>query len=449
MTRTIQTSQVLANSKFNKFHLLVFLWCFYVIAFDGFDVALYGIGLPLMMEDYNITVVEAGAISSYSVIGTMTGTFLFGSLSDIIGRKKAIAICLILFSVFTFLSGFASNADIFLIMRIVAALGLGGVMPILVAVMAEYSPKKKRALTVAIMYCGYSIGAILASLIGMYLMESLGWRFLYWISIIPFLTLPFFLRQFPESVSYHLQRKQGDNIASILNKVDPDGNYQATDNFEYERFKESTKKFPIKKVFSDNKLLSTLAFWLAVGCSMLVITGLTTWLPKIMLESGHGIASSLSFNLVLSVGQITGSIFGGILVGRVGHRRVLISMFFIGSLSFVFLSLTSNTLLLYLLIALTGACTVGTQNLVNPYISEYYPREIRATGLSIAVGVGRIGGILAPVAIALLLTTNLAPQHAFMAFAVPSLLGAIAFMIVQEKYASFDRVIEINKQKTA
>ncbi|RDW18387.1 MFS transporter [Oceanobacillus arenosus] len=447
--RTIQTSQVLANSKFNKFHLLVFLWCFYAIAFDGFDVALYGIGLPLMMEDYNITIVEAGAISSYSVIGTMAGTFLFGSLSDIIGRKKAIAICLFLFSVFTFLSGFAPNADIFLTLRIVAALGLGGVMPILVAVMAEYSPKKKRALTVAIMYCGYSIGAICASLIGMYLMESLGWRFLYWLSILPFLTLPFFLKQFPESVSYHLLRKQGDKIASILNKVDPDGNYQATDNFEYERFKESTKEYPIKKVFSEKRILSTLAFWVAVGCSMLVITGLTTWLPKIMLESGHGIASSLSFNLVLSVGQITGSIFGGILVGRIGHRRVLISMFFIGALSFIFLSLTSNSLLLYLLIALTGACTVGTQNLVNPYISEFYPREIRATGLSIAVGVGRIGGILAPVAIALLLTTNLTPQHAFMAFAIPSLLGAIAFIIVQEKYASFDQVIQPEEQRTA
>ncbi|WP_087974916.1 MFS transporter [Oceanobacillus rekensis] len=447
--RTIQTSQILANSKFNKFHLLVFLWCFYTITFDGFDVALYGIGLPLMMEDYNITVVEAGAISSYSVIGTMAGTFLFGSLSDVIGRKKAIAICLFLFSVFTFLSGFAPNADIFLAMRIVASMGLGGVMPILVAVMTEYAPKKKRALTVGIMYCGYSIGAIIASLIGMYLMESLGWRFLYWLSIIPFLTLPFFIKQFPESVSYHLRHKQGDKIASILNKVDPGGNYLATDNFEYEAFKESTKEFPVKKVFTNKRVVSTLAFWVAVGCSMLVITGLTTWLPKIMLDSGHGMASSLSFNLVLSIGQITGSIFGGILVGRMGHRRVLISMFFIGALSFVFLSLTSNTLLLYLLIALAGACTVGTQNLVNPYISEYYPREIRATGLSIAVGVGRIGGILAPVAIALLLTTNLAPQHAFMAFAIPCLLGAFAFIIVQEKHASFDRVIELDKRKTA
>ena len=273
-------------------------------------------------------------------------------------------------------------------MRIIACMGLGGVMPILVAVMTEYAPKKIRALTVAIMYCGYSIGAIFASLIGMYWMESLGWRFLYWISIIAFIALPFFLKQFPESVSYYLRHKRGDKIASILNKIEPDGNFQATDKFDYEALTESTKKLPIKKVFSDNRIVSTLAFWLAIGCSMLVITGLTTWLPKIMMESGHGLSSSLSFNLVLSLGQMTGSIFGGILVGRIGHRRVLVSMFFIGALSFVLLSLTSNTLVLYSLIALTGACTVGTQNLVNPYVSEYYPREIRATGLSIAVGLG-------------------------------------------------------------
>jgi len=447
--RTVQTTQVLGNSKFNKFHLLIFLWCFFAIAFDGFDVAIYGIGLPLMMEDFNISRIEAGAISSYTLISTMVGTFLLGSISDLIGRKKAIAICLILFSLFTFLAGFAQNSTFFMIMRVIAALGLGGIMPILVAIMGEYSPVKKRPLTIATMYCGYSIGAIIASLIGMYLMEMMGWRLLYWISIIPLLALPWFLKQFPESVSYYLTKKKGDKIAEILNKVDPGGNYQASDNYEYESFKESTKEIPIKKVFSNKRTSSTIAFWIAVTCSMLVISGLTTWLPQIMVDAGHGLTSSLSFNLMLAVGQISGSIFGGMLVNRLGHRSVLILMFFIGSLCFVLLSITTSSLLLYLIITLTGACTVGTQNLVNPYISEFYPREIRTTGLSIAVGVGRIGGIMAPVAIALLLSTNLDPQHAFMAFAVPSLIGAVCFIIVREKHASFDRTVPVKKHQIA
>lgn len=433
----IHTSQVVDESKFNKFHLIVFLWCFYTIAFDGFDVALYGIGLPLMMDDFRITHVEAGAISSYTMISTIIGTFLFGALADTVGQKRVIAICMLIFSAFTFISGFAPNALLFTIMRFIAALGLGGVMPALISVMAEYSPKGKKALTVATMYCGYSIGAIFASLLGMYLMESFGWRFLFWLSIIPLLTLPFFLKQFPESLSYYLTRKQGDKIADILNKLNPNGNYQATDRFEYEVNKEQGKGIPVKKVFSNNRLVSTLAFWVAVSCSLLVISGLTTWLPKIMQESGFGISSSLSFNLVLSVGQIGGSIIGGLFVARIGHRRVLISMFLIGAICFILLSSTSHTLLLYVLIALSGACTVGTQNLVNPYISEFYPREIRTTGLSLAVGIGRVGGILAPIIIAFLLATNLEPQHAFMAFAIPSLLGAIAFFTVQEKHSSF------------
>ncbi len=213
-------------------------------------------------------------------------------------------------------------------MRFISALGMGGLMPAVIAIMTEYSPKKNRALTVALMYCGYSIGGILASLIGMYAMESLGWRFLYWLGIIPLLTLPFFLpfflKQFPESLSYTVLRKQGDKIASILNKVDPNGNFQATDDFEYAAVQEQAKGFPVKKLFSNRRLVSTLAFWTAVFSCLLMIYGLNTWLPKIMQESGFGITSSLSFNLVLAIGQIGGSLLGGILVERIGHRKVLL-----------------------------------------------------------------------------------------------------------------------------
>ncbi|MBO0991889.1 MFS transporter [Bacillus sp. SD088] len=445
--RVVQTTQVIAESKFNKFHLLVFLWCFYAIAFDGFDIALYGIGLPFMMDDFGLTTVEAGAIGSYSLIGMMIGSFVLGSLSDLIGRKKILAICMGLFSLFSLLAGFAPNATTFTIMRFISALGMGGLMPAVIAIMTEYSPKKNRALTVALMYCGYSIGGILASLIGMYAMESLGWRFLYWLGIIPLLTLPFFLKQFPESLSYSILRKQGGKIATILNKVNPKGDYQATDDFEYATVQEQAKGLPVKKLFSDRRLVSTLAFWVAVFSCLLMIYGLNTWLPKIMQESGFGITSSLSFNLVLAVGQIGGSLLGGILVERLGHRKVLLFMFLIGAVCFISLSMTSHTLVLYGLIALGGACTGGTQNLVNPYISEFYPREIRATGLSVTVGIGRIGAILAPVIIGLLLATNVAPQSAFMAFAIPSILGGVAFLFVQEKYGSFDKVLKSTSSK--
>ncbi|OMP66984.1 MFS transporter [Domibacillus epiphyticus] len=430
----------MAQSKFNRFHLLVFLWCVFAIAFDGYDIAMYGVGLPIMMEDFGLTAVEAGAVGSYTLIGMMVGAFVFGPLADIVGRKKVLAICMFLFSVFTLLAGLAPTITIFTIMRFIAALGMGGLMPNVISLMTEYSPKKNRALIVATMYCGYSIGGILASLIGMFVMEEFGWRILYWIGIIPLFTLPFFMKKFPESLSYYIVRNKGEQLATILNQVDPGGNYQATDDYEFASAKESAKGFPVKKLFAQNRMISTFAFWTAVFSCLLMVYGLNTWLPKIMQASGYGLTSSLSFNLILSVGQIGGSLLGGYLVDRIGHRKVLVAMYFIGAVTFVALSMTSNLLLLYILIAIGGACTVGTQNLANPYISEFYPKEVRATGIGIALGFGRIGAILAPVLVGLLLAANLAPQNAFMAFAVPSVLGGIALLFVQEKYGSFDKL---------
>lgn len=443
--KVVQTSQVIAESKFNKFHLLVFLWCFYAIAFDGFDIALFGIGLPGMMAEFNLDTVTTGTIGSYSLVGMMLGSFILGSFSDIIGRKNIMAICMALFSIFSLLAGLSSNATTFTIMRFIAALGMGGLMPAVISIMTEYSPKKNRALTVGLMYCGYSIGAIIASLVGMLALETFGWRFLYYLGIIPLFTLPFFMIKFPESLVYYIVRGRGDKIAEILNKVNPGVNYKKSDDFEYNIVKEKAKGFPVKKLFEDNRALSTFLFWLAVMSTLLMIYGLNTWLPKIMQESGFGISSSLSFNIVLALGQITGSLFGGLLVNKIGHRNVLLSMFAIGAVCFIALSITTNIFLLYGLILIGGACTGGTQNLVNPYISEFYPREIRTTGLSMAVGIGRLGSIAAPLIVGFLLI-HFAPMQAFAAFAIPSIIGAIAFLCIQEKHGHFEVIPQTKKQ---
>ncbi|WP_411843176.1 MFS transporter [Salinicoccus sp. HZC-1] len=429
----VQVEEAIDNSRFNKFHLLVFLWCFFAIAFDGFDIALYGIGLPHMMEDFGLSAAEGGAIGSYALAGMMIGTFVLGSFSDILGRKRILIICLVLISIFNMLAGFAANATMFTVFRFIASMGMGGLMPIVISFMSEYSPKKNRAMTVAAMYCGYSIGAIIASVTAIYLLESLGWRFMYWLGALPLITLPLLIKQFPESISYHLPRGRKDKVAEILNKANPGGNYRETDEFIYTAANEDAKGIPVGRLFADNRSATTIAFWIMVFSCLMMIYGLNTWLPTIMQEAGFGVASSMSFILILAVGQIIGSLTGGYLVDRIGHRNVLLTMYLIGALCFVALSITSQPILLYILIAIGGACTGGTQNLVNPYISAFYPSDIRATGLSMAVGIGRLGSITAPVLIGFVLMTNISPQTAFMAFAIPSLLGGAALLFVREK----------------
>ncbi|WP_050582838.1 MFS transporter, partial [Geobacillus kaustophilus] len=368
--RQVNTLEAVAASKFNKFHLMIYLWCFFAIAFDGYDIALYGVSLPLLMKEWNLTVVQAGAIGSYSLIGMIIGALVFAPLADKIGRKKVLVICMAIFSIFTFLGGVIDSPTAFTIMRFIAALGIGGLPANAISLMTEYSPKANRAVIVATMYCGYSIGGILVSLLGIYAVPEAGWRILYWVGGFPLLVLPFLLKQFPESLSFYILKKQTKKLSNILNRINPLGNYTEEDDYCFEEIQNESKGFPVKKLFEKQRAVSTFAFWIAVFSCLLMVYGLNTWLPKIMQQSGYGFSSGLIFNIVLCIGQIVGSLIGGFFAGKLGHRKVLVSMYILGAVCFVILGVTSNLFMLYVLVAVGGACTVGTQNLANPYISE-------------------------------------------------------------------------------
>jgi MFS transporter, AAHS family, benzoate transport protein len=437
--RSIVAPDVVHKSKFNRFHLGVFIWCFFAIAFEGYDIALYGVGLPWMMKDLHFTSLQSGAVGSFTLFGMMLGALFLAPIADRYGRKNIMVISMVLFSLFSLAAGFSPDVKIFAMLRFVSAIGMGALLPNLISMMTEYSPIKNRPIIVALMYCGYSIGGILASLMGMYLISSNeDWRILYFIAAIPLLGLPIFFKMFPESLSYYMERKNKKKIVEILNKVDPNGNYTEKDMFQYKLFDIGVKKTPVAKLFKNKRTFSTICFWIAVFCTLMLVYGLSTWLPKMMQETGFSIRSSLSFNLVLCFGQIIGSMGGGYFAEKVGYRKVLVTMFFIGALTFVALSLTHNMVALYILIGIGGACTVGAMNLANPYITEFYPRDIRTTGMGYTQAIGRMGSILAPTVIALILATGIRPNLAFATFAVPSIIAAIGYLLVQERYSSFD-----------
>ncbi|MDM5200203.1 MFS transporter [Fictibacillus enclensis] len=437
--RKIVALDVVAASKFNRFHLLVFIWCFYAIAFDGYDIAMYGVGLPWMMKEWGLSPIQAGAVGSYSLFGMLLGALVLGPVADKYGRKNVIVLCMLLFSVFTLGAGMAPNLMVFGVMRFIAAIGMGGLMPNVISLMTEYSPKKRRAIIVASMYIGYSLGGILASLTGMYLISDANWRILYYIGIIPLLTLPFFIKQFPESLSYYLARNRIGDVVRILNQVDPAGEYKESDDYMQKDTQEGIKGSPVRKLFNQNRAFSTAAIWTAVFCTLMMAYGLNTWLPKMMQEFGFSISSSMSFNLILCLGQIAGSIGGGYFAGKIGHRNVLVSLFVLGAVTFIALSMASNVTFVYFLVFLGGACTVGAMNLGNPYITEYYPREIRATGIGYAQAAGRVGSILAPTLIALIMAAGAGSKMVFGLFAIPSLIAAVGYLLVREKYGSFDK----------
>ncbi|MFV1478282.1 MFS transporter [Serratia marcescens] len=181
----VDINPIIDNAKLNNMHRLTVLWCAFIIVFDGFDLAVLGVVLPELMANWGITAAQAGLLGSYTLVGMMLGAILLGPLSDKIGRKKTISLCIITFSLFTFLCGFSVNAGQFGWCRFIAGMGLGGVMPSVTALTSEYSPKSKRSLMVGLMFSGYSIGGMLAALSGIYLIPVAGWQSIFYIAALP------------------------------------------------------------------------------------------------------------------------------------------------------------------------------------------------------------------------------------------------------------------------
>ena len=427
----INTNEVIANSKFNRFHLSLLLWSFLIIAFDGYDLVVYGTVVPMLIEEWNLTSVEAGAMGSYGLFGMMFGAIFFGTLADRIGRKKVIVLTVILFSLFTLLCGFATTPTMFSTFRFLAGLGLGGIMPNIIALLTDYSPKSMKSMTVSIVLCGYSVGGILAPLLGIYLMPQFGWESIFWVAGLPLLLLPLMYKQMPETASHLIRTGNKKELISILSKVSPSMAF--SENDEILELEKSDTKVPLTGLFKDKRGFSTVMFWIAFFSCLLMVYGLNTWLPKLMMDAGYGLNSSLGFLIALQGGAIVGTLIIARLCDKYGSKKMLVPMYASGAVVLTLLGFGGNIIIIYILVAIAGAATIGAQNIVQAYVSQYYPAYIRSTALGTASGIGRIGGMLGPILGGFLLSISLPIQMNFIAFAIPGLIAAIALMLVPEK----------------
>jgi AAHS family benzoate transporter-like MFS transporter len=425
--RQIAVHQVIDNARFSRFHWMVMALCALLLIFDGYDLFIYGVVLPSIMQEWGLTPLQAGALGSYALFGMMFGALAFGTLADRIGRKKGIAICFALFSSATIVNGFASNPTEFGICRFIAGLGCGGLMPNAVALMNEYAPKRLRSTLVAIMFSGYSVGGMLAAGVGIYMLPRFGWESMFFAAAIPLLLLPLILWKLPESVGFLLRQGRHEQARAMLQKIQPGLHIDAADQLHISDSK--GKGVAVFELFRDGRALRTLCLWLAFFCCLLMVYALSSWLPKLMANAGYSLGSSLSFLLALNFGGMAGAILGGWLGDRFNLSKVMVAFFVAAAVSISLLGFKSPTPLLYLLIFIAGATTIGTQILLYAGAAQFYGLSIRSTGLGWASGIGRNGAIVGPLLGGALMGINLPLQLNFLAFAVPGAIAAIAMTV--------------------
>ena len=223
-------------------------------------------------------------------------------------------------------------------------------------------------------------------------------------------------------------------LVQILTKLNPSYTSQKGDHYEMELPNKSS--IPAVELFKEKRALSTVMIWATFFMCLLMVYGLNTWLPKLMETAGYQLGSSLLFLLVLNAGAIFGAIFGGWASDHWNGRKVLISFFVIAAISLSLLGFKSNSLVLYTIVGIAGATTIGTQIVLYSFAAQIYPIQMRSTGVGWASRIGQFGAVLEPYLGRFLLPMNLSMQQNFFAFAIPGIIAAVAIWLVREKRTS-------------
>ncbi|MEH0109522.1 aromatic acid/H+ symport family MFS transporter [Tersicoccus sp. MR15.9] len=403
--------------------LIAVIVCWLLVVFDGYDLIVYGTVQNQLISrtGWGLNAASAGTIGSLAFVGMMIGAVFAGRMADTWGRKRTVLGCALVFSLFTVLCALAPGAAVFGILRLLAGIGLGGLVPTANALAAELIPARWRSMTATLMMSGVPIGGSIAALAGLSLIPTFGWPSMFLVAVVALVILvPIGFAVLPET------------LATV-------GRDAAADAPEHD-------KPGFGHLLRAPYLGMSILFAVATLFTLFAWYGLGTQLPKIMASTGFDLGPALLFTLALNLGAVAGSLLTAWAGDRFGSVPTAIVAAVLAGVSLILLlTHPGSTGFVYLLLVLAGVGTHGTQCLIIAAIAGRYPDHLRGTALGWALGVGRIGAVLAPQISGILLATKgLDPAVNFLVFGLAALVAAVLLVGVRRHRAATDSTITRN-----
>lgn len=321
---------VIDAARFNRTHWLILGWGCFIMLFDGYDMVIYGSVVPRLMQEWQLSPVQAGTLGSCALFGMLFGGTLLAPLADRFGRRRLVIATTLLASLAAFLTGHARDPLELGAGRFFTGLALGALVPSAINLISEFAPAGRRSTLVTVMSAFYSVGAVLSALLAIAMIPAWGWQSVFYVAVLPVLAVPLMLRWLPESAAFLELKGRRAELDALLRKVDPDYRPGA------ERANAVAAEAPsgrVAQLFEGRQALGTLLLWVAFAMCMLMSYGLNTWLPKLMAGGGYALGSSLAFLVTLNVGATLGALFGGWLADRLGAGRTLVLFFALAAAS--------------------------------------------------------------------------------------------------------------------
>ncbi len=382
--------------------------------FDAWDVALNGFLIPLLSDYWSLSVGQASWIAAANLIGMALGAFIWGGVADVIGRKKAFTLTLLVFSIFTVAGAFAPAYGWFILFRFLAGFGLGGCIPVDYALVGEFTPSRHRGRVLTAMDGWWPIGASLCAFVSAYLLDFGDWRLIMLIMIVPALLTVAVRFGIPESPLYLAsvgRYEEADAViaglvartgaearewthvvpasASSGSGDEADGRWRAASGQLVQLWRHSAG--------------TTLVAWSLFVSILLVYYAALTWLPGILKQQGLADQAAFLVTGSMTAVGILGVVVSALTVERFGRKWVLGSTAIASAVllvaSAVFIESSGSQLTFSAKAAIIGFGFVVQVAIpaLYTYVSELYPTRLRGSGFGWASAASRVATGIAPI----------------------------------------------------
>lgn len=403
--------------------------CTVGLMFDGYDLVVYGTVVSTFLRDPSqigpVDPALAGALGSYALLGVLVGALAAGSISDIVGRRVMMLGAYAWFSLGMAATSFTHSSITFGLFRFVTGLGIGVLLATTAALVSEFAPKGKKNLCNAVTYSGVPLGSLSAAALAILLFEHIGWRGIFLIGALPFVTLlPLAFWTMPESVAWLASRGRIEEAQRIAARTGVD-----VPDVTSTELAEQHGAAGYRGLFGDF-LVPAVLIGLMSATGLLLVYSLNTWLPELMLRAGFDAKGSLSFLLVLNGAAALGPIIAARFADRFGPKPVVAASFLLGALAIMALTLKLPLAALLSIVALVGIGTSGTQTLIYGFVANFFPTRVRGAGVAWCAGFGRLGGVGGPLIGGILIASGLSIDTIFFVLAGLALFGAVFTLLV-------------------
>ena len=426
----VHVSQFLDQHGLGAFQIKLIVWSGLIAMVDGYDIGAIAFAAPHLITEWHIQPHALGLVLSASNIGVLFGSQIFGWIGDRYGRKTALIGANLLFGVFTFIAAYSTNLTEMSWLRLIAGLGIGGVIPNIVAINAESAPRNLRA-ALAIIAAGLvPLGGAVAGFVSAALVPQYGWPILFEIGgIVPVVIALAAIMGLPESIKFMaLHERHRDKIVALLAAIRPDYKVPANARFVIEDERQSPSSNPIY-LFSNGLAAITPLTWLMFAFNLMGYFFLISWTPTLMTAAHATPAVAALSGAALQVGGTVGALVLCWWLQR--HRFLAIAILFVvavpivGSIGFAGLS---STALLLTATFFAGFLVLGIQSGINVVGAMIYPTSLRANGSGWQLGIGRLGAIIGPFLGALFV--GLPVDQLYVWSTLPFAAGAVVTIVI-------------------